>query len=56
MRIRTVEAIGLAYEMPAGRRYGMARGIGMRREATLLKVTTEDGVVGWGEAWGPPRV
>ena len=56
MRIRTVEAIGLAYAVPAGRRYGMARGIGMRRETTLIKVTTEDGVVGWGEAWGPPRV
>lgn len=35
--------------------YGTAKALGDRRVATLVKVTTSDGVAGWGEAFGPPR-
>jgi D-galactarolactone cycloisomerase len=51
--IARLEAIGLGYFIPEERAYGMARGIATRRETTLVRLTTSDGVVGWGEAWGP---
>ena len=54
--VATLEAIGLGYDIPQERAYGMARGIASRRETTLIKLVTSDGVVGWGEAWGPASI
>jgi len=34
----------------------MARGLTSTRQASLVKLTTDDGVEGIGEAWGPPAV
>ena len=34
----------------------MARGLTSIRQASLVKLTTDDGVEGIGEAWGPPAV
>lgn len=55
-RIRDIRLIPLAFTMDAVKAYGMARGKTARREATLVEVETEDGVVGIGEAFGPPKV
>jgi D-galactarolactone cycloisomerase len=48
--------IPLIYRVPEGRAYGMARGLTPIRQASLMKLTTEDGVEGIGEAWGPPSI
>lgn len=54
-RIRDIRLIPLAFVMEEGKAYGMARGKTARRECGLIEVETEDGVVGIGEAWGPPK-
>lgn len=51
--IRDIRLVPLAFVMEAGKAYGMARGKTARREAGLIEVETEDGVVGIGEAFGP---
>ena len=55
-RISDIRLIPLAFVMEEGKAYGMARGKASRRECGLIEVETEDGVVGIGEAWGPPKV
>ena len=54
-RIRDVRLLPLAYEVPPGKAYGMARRLVAGRGATLVEVETEDGVVGIGEAAGPAK-
>jgi D-galactarolactone cycloisomerase len=54
--IAKLEIIPLIYRLPAGRAYGMARGLTSIRQASLVKLTTDEGVEGIGEAWGPPSV
>jgi hypothetical protein len=54
--IRDVRLIALDYALPEIQAYGMARALTGRRQAGLLEVETADGVVGLGEAWGPPEV
>jgi D-galactarolactone cycloisomerase len=55
-RIRDIRVVGLEYAMPEARAYGMARGLTSRRGGGIVHLETEDGIVGIGEAWGPPRV
>ncbi|MEM7042167.1 MAG: mandelate racemase/muconate lactonizing enzyme family protein [Pseudomonadota bacterium] len=55
-RIRDIRLIPLAFVMDEAKAYGMARGKTARRECGLIEVETEEGVVGIGEAWGPPKV
>lgn len=55
-RIRDIRIVGLEYAMPEDRAYGMARGLTSRRGGGIVHLETEDGIVGIGEAWGPPRV
>jgi D-galactarolactone cycloisomerase len=55
MRIRQVEAIPLQFPVPDGNAYGMARGLAGARTATLVRVDTDEGLTGLGEAWGPPE-
>jgi D-galactarolactone cycloisomerase len=54
-KIRAVEAIPLRYPC-AGPAYGSAKGAVSARESTVVKVHLESGVVGLGEAFGPPLV
>jgi D-galactarolactone cycloisomerase len=54
--IAKLEIVPLIYRLPKGRPYGMARGLTSIRQASLVKLTTDDGVEGIGEAWGPPAV
>lgn len=56
MKLRAIETVGLEFQLPADRAYGSAVGIHFRREATLIRVTTEDGIEGVGEAQGPYRL
>jgi D-galactarolactone cycloisomerase len=53
-RIRDIRLVPLRFELTGERPYGMARGLAPARQATLVEVETEDGVVGLGEAWGAP--
>lgn len=53
--IDRVETFPLEYILPDGG-YGASRVRLPARTATLVKVTTSEGVSGWGEAWGPPRL
>jgi D-galactarolactone cycloisomerase len=55
MEVRNVAAIPLAYPLGDGRGYGSARGTVDQRTTTLVRVESDDGAVGWGEAFGPPR-
>ena len=54
--IRDIELIGLEYRVAPGTAYGMARGLTDRRVAGIVVLTTDDGVQGIGEAWGPAPV
>jgi D-galactarolactone cycloisomerase len=53
MKISRIEVIGLEYVLPSERSYGSAAGIHSKRQVTLVKVTTEDGIEGFGEARAP---
>jgi D-galactarolactone cycloisomerase len=54
--IRDIALTALEYRLPGGRAYGMARGLTDRRSAGIIVLTTEDGIEGIGESWGPPSV
>lgn len=54
-RIRDIRLIPLEYPMPAIEAYGMSRNLIAARASCLVELTTEDGVVGIGEAWGPAK-
>ena len=51
--VRLVEPIPVAYPL-GDQAYGSARGRVPERQSTLVRLTSDDGVVGWGEAFGPP--
>jgi D-galactarolactone cycloisomerase len=53
--ISAVEVIPLEYPC-TGPAYGSSRGAVSRRESTIVKVHLDSGVVGLGEAFGPPSV
>ena len=48
--ITKLEIIPLIYRLPEGRAYGMARGLTSIRQASLVKLTTDDGIEGIGAA------
>lgn len=55
-RIEDIRATPLAVDLGAVRAYGSSRGRVSQRTTTLIEVVTRNGVVGIGEAWGPPSV
>ena len=55
MKVVDVEAIPLSHELADGRSFGSVRGKTDNRFATLIRIETDDGLVGWGEAFAPPR-
>jgi len=52
-KIRTIEIIPLEYVIPKERLYGISRGPNLKRTSTLVAVTTESGVTGYGETISP---
>lgn len=55
MEVTRIESYPLAYSLGDEHGYGSARGTVETRMSTLIRVETQDGIVGWGEAFGPPR-
>jgi len=55
MEVRSVSAIPLEHSLGSGNALGGTRGVTDTRTATLIKLTADDGTVGWGEAFAPPR-
>ena len=53
MKIASIEAIGLKAPTTSAR--GYAQRIGSGRVGYLVKVTTDDGIVGWGQCGGPAQ-
>jgi D-galactarolactone cycloisomerase len=51
--IRDIEVIPLEFSMPPEQAYGTARGMNFKRSSPLFAVTTDDGIVGYGEVSGP---
>ncbi len=50
MNIKTIKAVPISYRVPQGQNVRLGIGRAVKRDAVLVKVTTEDGVIGWGEA------
>ncbi|ELY97721.1 mandelate racemase/muconate lactonizing enzyme family protein [Natrialba aegyptia] len=53
MEITDIRAIPLAHSLPEGHGLGDARGFGTDRGTTVVRLETDDGTVGWGEAFAP---
>lgn len=56
MYVTNVETIPVSTSLPEGEGVGDARGFGRTRATTLLRIETDDGTVGWGEAFAPGRI
>jgi D-galactarolactone cycloisomerase len=56
MEITDLEVIGLSYSLPEGEGLGDARGFGHDRATTLVRLETDTGLVGWGEAFAPGSI
>ncbi|WP_053206381.1 mandelate racemase/muconate lactonizing enzyme family protein [Jiangella muralis] len=54
-QIARIEAVAVRDVFAPDDAYGSARGLVQARAATLVRLETTDGVVGWGEAWGSSR-
>ena len=54
-RVDRVETFPLEAVLPDGG-YGASKVLLPARVCTIVKITTSDGVVGWGESFGPPRL
>ena len=50
MRITSIKAVPISYKVPEGQNVRLGIGRAVKRDAVLVKVTTDEGMVGWGEA------
>src|SRR5687768_9738828 len=50
MKIVDVKAFPTSFPIPAANRVALGIGTAVKRDAVLVKVTTDEGLVGWGEA------
>jgi D-galactarolactone cycloisomerase len=50
MKIADVKAYPTSFPIPAANRVALGIGTAVKRDAVLVKVTTDEGLVGWGEA------
>lgn len=55
LKIRELALIGLEHRLAPGTAYGASRLLAPRRTMALVKLTLDNGAVGWGEALGPPE-
>jgi len=55
MEIRSIETVPLAHSLGPDGAFGDARGGTDTHTAALVKLTADEGTVGWGEAFAPPR-
>ncbi|AKU09171.1 mandelate racemase/muconate lactonizing enzyme family protein [Haloferax gibbonsii] len=56
MHVTDIEVIPISHRLPDGEGLGDARGFGHDRATTLIRVDTDTGDVGWGEAFAPGSV
>ncbi|MGU3496642.1 mandelate racemase/muconate lactonizing enzyme family protein [Xanthobacteraceae bacterium A53D] len=50
MRITAVRAVPVSFRVPQGKNVTLGIGRAVKRDAVLVKVETDEGLVGWGEA------
>ncbi|MFC3127283.1 mandelate racemase/muconate lactonizing enzyme family protein [Pseudoroseomonas globiformis] len=50
MKIAEIEAFPTSFPVPEGARVALGVGRAVKRDAVVVKVTTDDGLVGWGES------
>ena len=50
MKITDVRAYPTSFPIPAANRVALGIGTAIKRDAVIVKVTTDEGIVGWGEA------
>ena len=50
MRITSIKAVPISYRVPEGQNVRLGIGRAVKRDAVLVKVTTDQGPIGWGEA------
>lgn len=50
MKITTIKAVPISYQVPQGQNVRLGIGRAVKRDAVLVKVTTDEGLFGWGEA------
>src|ERR1043165_10183773 len=50
MKITDLRAYPTSFPIPAANRVALGIGTAVKRDAVVVKVTTDDGIVGWGEA------
>src|SRR5919202_525689 len=56
MRIREVRTYALRHELTSDEAFAGAKGWHTARQALLVEIVTDDGLSGWGEAYGPVPV
>jgi len=56
MKIREVRTWVLRHELPEAEVFGSSKGWHTARQALVVEILTEDGLTGFGEAYGPPAV
>ncbi|HUQ74273.1 MAG TPA: mandelate racemase/muconate lactonizing enzyme family protein [Burkholderiales bacterium] len=50
MKIAGIKAYPTSFPIPSANRVALGIGTAVKRDAVVVKVTTDDGIVGWGEA------
>src|SRR3954452_10698253 len=50
MKIRGIRAYPTSFPIPTANRVALGIGTAVKRDAVVVKVTTDEGLVGWGEA------
>ena len=50
MKIANVKAFPTSFPIPPANRVALGIGTAVKRDAVVVKVTTDDGIIGWGEA------
>ena len=50
MRITSIKSVPISYKVPEGQNVRLGIGRAVKRDAVLVKVTTDEGLTGWGEA------
>ncbi|MGP9798845.1 mandelate racemase/muconate lactonizing enzyme family protein [Halomonas sp. 86] len=50
MRITRIQAVPVSYRVPEGHNVTLGIGRAVKRDAVLVKIETDEGIVGWGEA------
>lgn len=50
MRITEIKAVPISFRIPEGKNVRLGIGRAVKRDAVLVRVTTDEGIIGWGEA------